>query len=135
MNCPKCLTNLIVKNGLRDKVQSYLCKECGFQFTKEQTGKSILHKRLAIELYLEGLSLRQIGEIIGADHSTVYHWLHEFGELLDNVRNTKKCNIIEPDKNNNTLLINNRTLVIDADNGTSFFIQKIEQKLELFQEK
>ena len=128
MNCHKCLSNSIVKNGLREKLQCFLCKECGFQFTKEQVGKSIQHKRLAIELYLEGLTLRQIGEIINADHSTVYHWLHEFGELLDNVRNTQKCKLIASE---NIELIQSldRKLIINVDSGASLFFQQLKEKV------
>lgn len=41
-NCPKCGSNSISKNGLRDKVQRFKCTECShrFQPSKRPTKKA-----------------------------------------------------------------------------------------------
>ena len=123
MKCPKCTSGSVVKNGLRKKEQSFLCKECGVQFTNTETQKTIINKRLATELYLEGLSLRQIAAIIGVHNTTILYWLKEFGEPLDKIKNKEKCRFVEARKEQLTLTFK-RALIINIDDGSSLFFQQ-----------
>jgi len=53
--------------------QRYKCKECGYNYTvvQKSTVKSASERRFALMIYLEGLSFRSIGRLIGVSHSSV----------------------------------------------------------------
>lgn len=75
MHCRKCGSGTFVKNGFMAGVQRYKCKNCGFQFTRETAhGKPEKDKFLAMILYLSGLSLATIGNIVGVRAQSVMRW-------------------------------------------------------------
>ena len=78
--CPKCQDNHIVKSGVIKGRQRYLCKKCSYFFTVNKIGKKIdnYYVTKALQLYLEGLSFREIERIIGVSHVTVSKWIKEF---------------------------------------------------------
>ena len=78
--CPKCQENHIVKSGVIKGRQRYLCKKCTYFFTVNKIGKKIdnYYVTKALQLYLEGLSFREIERIIGVSHVTVSNWIREF---------------------------------------------------------
>lgn len=85
--CPKCSSQeAIVKSGIVNNKQRYLCKRCTYHFTVRRVGKKIDNYYIvkAIQLYLEGLSLREIERVLGVSHSTISNWI-------------KKYNIKKPD--------------------------------------
>lgn len=85
--CPKCnRTDAIVKSGIINSKQRYLCKLCNYHFTVRKVGKRIDNYYIvkAAQLYLEGISLREIERILGVSHSTINNWI-------------KKYNIKKPD--------------------------------------
>src|SRR5690554_2795907 len=87
--CPKCSqSNAIVKSGIVNNKQRYLCKTCVYHFTVRKIGKKIDNYYIvkAIQLYMEGLSLREIERVLGVSHSTISNWI-------------KKYNIRKPDLN------------------------------------
>lgn len=87
--CPKCSqSDAIVKSGIVNNKQRYLCKTCVYHFTVRKIGKKIDNYYIvkAIQLYLEGLSLREIERVLGVSHSTINNWI-------------KKYNIRKPDLN------------------------------------
>lgn len=87
--CPKCSqSDVIVKSGIVNNKQRYLCKTCVYHFTVRKIGKKIDNYYIvkAIQLYLEGLSLREIERVLGVSHSTINNWI-------------KKYNIRKPDLN------------------------------------
>ena len=43
-------------------------------------------RRLALNLYLEGLGFRSIGRIVGFSHVAVYQWVKAFGETLEQIK-------------------------------------------------
>jgi transposase-like protein len=73
LSCPKCHNNHIVKSGIVNHKQRYLCKKCNYYFTVNKIGKKIdnYYVTKALQLYLEGLSYREIERIIGVSHVTV----------------------------------------------------------------
>ena len=80
MKCRRCLSEKSVKNGHHLGRQRYKCKECGFQFTREDSkGKEVETKCLAIILYVNGLSFRAIAKIVKVSHKAVYDWVKKFG--------------------------------------------------------
>ncbi|AWG26401.1 transposase [Flavobacterium kingsejongi] len=78
--CPKCQSATIVKSGVINSKQRYLCKNCNYFFTVNKMGKKIddYYVTKALQLYLEGLSFRKIERIIGVSHVTVSNWVKEF---------------------------------------------------------
>lgn len=59
--------------------QRYYCKDCQYLYTVEKKSdvKSSQIRRMALEIYLEGLGLRAIGRILKISHATVYYWVKE----------------------------------------------------------
>ena len=80
LECPKCQNNNIVKSGIIKGRQRFLCKKCNYYFTVNKIGKKIDNYYVikALQLYLEGLSLREIERIIGVSHVTISNWIKEF---------------------------------------------------------
>ncbi|WP_415579093.1 transposase [Flavobacterium psychrophilum] len=78
--CPKCQNNVIIKSGVINNKQRYLCKKCNYYFTVNKLGKKIddYYVVKALQLYLEGLSYREIERIIGVSHVTVSNWVKEY---------------------------------------------------------
>lgn len=78
--CPKCNKTDIVKSGIIKDRQRFLCKSCNYYFTVNKLGKRIdqYYVTKALQLYLEGLSFREIERIIGVSHVTVSNWVKEF---------------------------------------------------------
>ena len=97
-NCPKCNNNNIRKDGIVKQKQRYLCKDCKYHFTVECVGKPENLKRDALILYLEGLGFRSIGRFLKVSHVAVFNWIRRFGGMLDELRNTKKIEVVEIDE-------------------------------------
>lgn len=78
--CPKCQGNQITKSGIVNQKQRYLCKKCAYFFTVNKLGKKIddYYVTKALQLYLEGLSYREIERIIGVSHVTISNWVKSF---------------------------------------------------------
>ena len=78
--CPKCQNNKIVKSGIINQKQRYLCKNCNYFFTVNKIGKKIddYYVTKALQLYLEGLSYREIERIIGVSHVSISNWIKSF---------------------------------------------------------
>ena len=84
--CPQCQSNKIIKSGIIKNRQRYKCKECNYFFTVNKLGKSIdkYYVTKALQLYLEGLSYREIERILGVSHVTVMKWVkkHKINRAL-----------------------------------------------------
>lgn len=81
ITCKKCSSGKVVKAGKVSGNQRYKCKECGCQFQPNRIkGKPESTKRLAILLYLLGLSMRTISKIVKSDVHAVYRWIRDFAE-------------------------------------------------------
>ena len=78
--CPKCQNSKIIKSGIIKERQRYLCKLCNYFFTVNKIGKKIddYYVTKALQLYLEGLSYREIERIIGVSHVSISNWVKEF---------------------------------------------------------
>ncbi|RTY71511.1 IS1 family transposase [Flavobacterium sp. GSP27] len=80
LSCPKCQNNQIIKSGIINSKQRYLCKKCKYFFTVNKIGKKIddYYVTKALQLYLEGLSFREIERILGVSHVTISNWVKSF---------------------------------------------------------
>lgn len=80
MKCRKCNSENYIKSGNHLGRQRYKCKECGFQYTKEESNqKPSCEKAMAVTLYIFGLSFRSIGKILNISHQSILNWVRDFG--------------------------------------------------------
>lgn len=78
--CPKCLSEEIVKSGFINDKQRYKCKKCNYFFTVNKLGKKIdsYYVIKALQLYIEGISYREIERLLGISHVTVMNLVRQF---------------------------------------------------------
>lgn len=79
--CPKCGSESVVKSGVVADRQRYRCKQCSYHFSVDKLGKEIDNYFVvkALQLYLEGVSFREIERILGVSHVTVSNWVKKHG--------------------------------------------------------
>lgn len=75
--CPKCQSTKVVKSGVLNDRQRFKCKTCNYFFTVNKIGKKIdqYYVTKALQLYLEGLSYREIERILGVSHVSISNWV------------------------------------------------------------
>ncbi len=78
--CPKCKANHIVKSGMAKGKQRYKCLDCNYHFSVMKEGKSIdpYYVIKALQLYIEGVTLREIERILGVSHVSVMNWIRRY---------------------------------------------------------
>lgn len=86
--CPQCQSDKIIKSGILNDRQRYKCKDCNYNFTVNKLGKQIdkYYVTKALQLYLEGLTYREIERIIGVSHVSVMNWVRKYN--IHKVQNT-----------------------------------------------
>lgn len=79
--CPSCSSENQIKSGIVNKRQRYKCKDCGYYFTVSKLGKKIddYYVNKALQLYLEGLTYREIERILGVSHVSILNWVKKYG--------------------------------------------------------
>jgi len=88
MNCPKCNCDLYTKNGVVNGLQRFKCKACGYNFTVKQKSSSVdpNKKRIALILYLEGLKITTIADMLEVSHVSIIKWIKKYGNNLIELR-------------------------------------------------
>mgnify|MGYP000703356881 CR=1 FL=1 len=146
LTCPKCQNNHIIKSGIINSKQRYLCKKCNYFFTVNKIGKKIddYYVTKALQLYLEGLSFREIERIIGVSHVTVSNWVKTFNikkpshanyhptykifshlELVEYLKNQgKRVEVLAFGKTTSSRLKEAADEFIDLDSDTNKFLLK-----------
>ncbi len=78
--CPKCYSQQYVKSGVVQDRQRYKCKGCGYHFTVQKIGKKIddYYVVKALQLYVEGVSYREIERVLGVSHVSVMNWVKSY---------------------------------------------------------
>lgn len=78
--CPKCKERYIVKSGKVKGRQRYKCNNCNYYFTVLKKGKNIdpYFVIKALQLYLEGVTFREIERILGVSHVSVMNWVRRY---------------------------------------------------------
>ncbi len=78
--CPNCNSDSIIKSGVVKDRQRYKCKTCNYNFTVNKLGKKIndYYVNKALQLYLEGLTYREIERILGVSHVSVMNWVKKY---------------------------------------------------------
>jgi transposase-like protein len=80
INCPRCKKENMNKSGFVRGRQRYKCKDCDYFFSVMKEGKNIDNYYVikALQLYIEGVSLREIERLIGVSHVSVMNWIKKF---------------------------------------------------------
>lgn len=78
--CPNCSSTHNVKAGIVNNRQRFKCKECNYFFTVNKLGKQIddYYVNKSLQLYLEGLTYREIERILGISHVTIMNWIKKY---------------------------------------------------------
>ena len=126
MDCPRCRSIHHCKDGIVNNRQRYQCKDCGYRYTVERKSdvKSAEVRRLALEMYLEGLGFRSIARILKISYGTVYQWVKEWGSKVDLPHRADAVDIVELDEIHTYVASKKTTvgyglLLIDLENGLS----------------
>ncbi len=90
INCPKCGSNQIRKNGHRRGKQNHQCKNCGRQFIDcySEVGYPKEVKENCLTMYVNGNGFRGIERITKVNHNTVIRWVRQVGIELSNDKET-----------------------------------------------
>ena len=100
MKCPKCKSDEKIKDGVVKHKQRYKCKACGFRYTVASGSKAkpLYLRKLALQLYLEGLGFRSIGRVLEVSNVTVLNWIRSFGERVVDLKNSEPIRYTEMDE-------------------------------------
>ncbi|AEK22748.1 Insertion element iso-IS1d protein insA [Capnocytophaga canimorsus Cc5] len=137
MKCTRCESLNKIKAGFVGGRQRYKCKDCGYFFSVEKKSdvKTPEQKRLALQMYLEGLGFRAIGRILNISYGTVYRWVKKWGESVEFPRNEEPIEIVELDEIHSYVQSKKTTvgaglLLIDLGKSSSvLFVANETQKL------
>ena len=80
ISCPKCSKEDLIKSGVIKGRQRFNCKTCNYSFTVLKQGKSIdpYYVIKSLQLYIEGISFREIERILGISHVSVMNWVKKY---------------------------------------------------------
>ena len=93
-HCPKCDSKNFVKSGIIKERQRFKCKSCNYYFTVQKLGKRSEGEYVikALQLYLEGISFREIERILNVSHVSVMNWVKTY-----NIKRPKTIVNIQPE--------------------------------------
>ncbi|MGB0524674.1 MAG: transposase [Flammeovirgaceae bacterium] len=79
-NCPRCYSESLIKSGVIKNRQRYKCKQCNYYFTVNKLGKRIdsYYVIKALQLYIEGVSYREIERLLGISHVSIMNWVKQY---------------------------------------------------------
>ncbi|MES2139242.1 MAG: helix-turn-helix domain-containing protein [Bacteroidota bacterium] len=99
MICPICDSENTVKNGIVKGRQRFLCKKnhAGGNFTvkRKSTSASESQIRLALIMYLLGLSPYDIADKFNKSYPTIKKWIKNYGNELKRIRNKASVTMTE----------------------------------------
>lgn len=127
MDCPKCKSVHHVKDGIVGGRQRYQCKGCRYRYTvaRKSDVKPLNTRRLALELYLSGLSVRNIGKILKISYVTVHVWAKGWGSQIALLRGLTPLEIKPLEEmlshaQSQKTATQHRLLLVDLNAGISF---------------
>ncbi len=85
MECPRCESSHIRKNGIKRGKQNHICCDCHRQFIQDYEPSKTYSNELKLEclrMYLNGIGFRSIERVKGVDHTTVITWVKQLGKSL-----------------------------------------------------
>src|SRR4028119_978566 len=84
MQCPRCGSTHIRRNGTQRGKQNYICVNCRRQFIQhyDPKGYSEQIKQECLKMYTNGMGFRAIERVKGVHHTTIIHWVKQLGQQL-----------------------------------------------------
>ena len=126
MDCPKCKHSDYCKAGFVNERQRYKCKSCGYYYSvvRKSDVKTEDVRRLALEIYLEGVGFRGIGRILRISYGTVYQWVKKWSKQIDLPVRNQSIGVVELDELHSYVqqkktTVGHGLLLIDLQNGFS----------------
>ena len=126
MDCPRCGSINYHKAGIIQGRQRYKSKDCQYYYTVSHKSdvKPQKVRRMAFEMYLEGLGFRAIGRLLRISYGTVYQWVKKWGENLELPKRNEQIEVVELDEMHTYVGRKKTTdgyglLLIDMENGLS----------------
>ena len=86
VHCRRCGSDQHIKAGFVQSKQRYKCLDCYFHFTLNGKGVREDVKRLAVHLFLEGMSYRAISRVTGVSDVAIAKWIRPVRNELDPIR-------------------------------------------------
>lgn len=86
MQCPRCSSTHLRKNGIKQSKQNYICANCHRQFIDAYDPPRTYPdemKQECLKLYVNGMGFRAIERVKGVHRTTVIYWVKQLGEQLD----------------------------------------------------
>jgi len=136
MQCPSCDESKYCKDGFIKNKQRYLCQSCSYRWTvkRRSTAADNATKRKALEMYLEGLSFRAIGRILGFSNVAVLNWIRGVGENISTLKNKNTIKVMEIDEMHSYIgskkkLAGYGLLLIDMEKNSSILTSVNERQI------
>ena len=81
LTCPKCNASEAIKSGVVNDRQRFKCKSCGYHYTVAKVGREVdsYYVIKALQLYIEGVTYREIERLLGVSHVSVMNWVKKYG--------------------------------------------------------
>lgn len=78
--CPRCHSVRSIKSGVVNGRQRFKCKDCSYYFSVDKIGKNIdeYYVTKALQMYIEGVSYREIERLLGVSHVSVMNWVKRY---------------------------------------------------------
>lgn len=100
--CSSCESEKVVKNGVRNKVQRYRCKECNVSFNEfTNTFVERSKKKDSLRQYFKyfklGLSVRKIARLMDMSKNTAFRYRHLIMVILKKHQTTSLEGVVETD--------------------------------------
>ena len=79
--CPKCDSTEAIKSGIINDRQRFKCRQCGYHYTVAKVGREVdsYYVITTLQLYIEGVSYREIERLLGVSHVSVMNWVKKYG--------------------------------------------------------
>lgn len=89
MQCPRCGSTHIRKNGSKQGKQNNICVDCRRQFIDVYDSPrtySDEFKQECLKMYVNGMGFRAIERVKRVHHTTIISWVKQSGEHLEDAR-------------------------------------------------
>ena len=93
--CKQCNSTDLRKNGSSRGIKKYLCKQCGFQFSRTPVRGLTLNEKLTVLfLYVNGMSVRAIARLKKVSPPTVLNWIRKYSKLMGEKLSPEGKNVV-----------------------------------------